>query len=80
MSNSPDSRFVAGLVAARVSPGKRYALLNNKFAIHNLHGETEKRVITDVGELRIVLTDDFQINLTGLPNLDEALKTLIDRQ
>ena len=80
MSNSPDSRFVAGLVAARVSPGKRYALLNNKFAVHNLHGETVRRVVPDVGELRTILTDDFQINLAGLPNLDQALQTLIDRQ
>ena len=80
MSNSPDSRFVAGLVAARVSPGKRYALLNNKFAVHNLNGETVRRVIMDVGELRTVLTDNFHINLAGLPNLDQALQTLIDRQ
>jgi N-hydroxyarylamine O-acetyltransferase len=80
MSNSPDSRFVAGLVAARVSPGKRYALLNNKFAVHSLYGETVKRVITDVGEFRKVLADDFQINLTGLTNLDHALQELINRQ
>jgi len=79
MSNSPDSRFVAGLVAARVSPGKRYALLNNKFAVHNLNGETVKRVITDVDEFRTVLMNDFHINLTGLPKLDEALQSLIDR-
>ena len=46
LSTHPASRFVTGLLAARPSPDRRYALLNNQFTIHHRNGGKERRLIT----------------------------------
>jgi len=79
VSTHPDSRFVKGFVAAKVAPGKRYALLNNNLAIHHLGGETERRLLSSIAELRTVLENDFIINLAAVPNLNVVLQAIIER-
>jgi N-hydroxyarylamine O-acetyltransferase len=76
VSTHPNSHFLARLLAARPAPGRRYALNNAEFAIHHLHGETERRVLTSAAEVREVLTGPFQIELPGTPELDAVLTRL----
>jgi N-hydroxyarylamine O-acetyltransferase len=76
LSNHPNSRFVTGLIAARTTPDRRYALNNNEFAIHHLNGPTERRTLASAPELREVLAGAFRINLPTAPELDAALQRL----
>src|SRR5204863_4246721 len=76
VSSHPQSRFVNGLIAARAMPDRRYALLNNEFAVHYLNGRTERRVLTEPSEIRGVLQGPFRIALPAAPQLDTALQRL----
>jgi N-hydroxyarylamine O-acetyltransferase len=78
LSNNPSSHFVTGLIAARPDADRRYALRNNQLAIHHLHGDTERRVLTTVAELRATLQDALRITLPETPALDPALQRLIE--
>jgi N-hydroxyarylamine O-acetyltransferase len=77
LCHHPKSRFVNNLIAARAEPGRRYALLNNEFAIHNLNGETDRRILSSVAELREALKDAFRITLPDAPELNPVLERLI---
>ncbi|HEY2383757.1 MAG TPA: arylamine N-acetyltransferase [Terriglobia bacterium] len=77
VSCHPKSRFVNALIAARPARDRRYALLNNEFAIHYLNGETERRVLTTVSELRGVLQDEMRLELPATPEVDAALQKLV---
>ena len=77
ISTNPNSRFVKGLLAARATEGRRYALHNNVFAVHNLGGETERRLVTDALELRELLQTTFRIRLPLAPTLDGLLERLV---
>lgn len=79
LSNHPDSRFVTGLIAARPAPRRRYALYNNEFAVHNLNGKTEHRLLATAAELRETLEDAFQLRLPNAPGLGAALDRLTAR-
>ena len=76
VSSHPKSRFVNGLIVARVERGKRYALANNEFAEH-YRGGTERRKLESVGEIRKVLKDTFRLSLPEAPELDMVLQRLI---
>jgi N-hydroxyarylamine O-acetyltransferase len=76
VSTHPDSIFVNGLLAARADPDKRYALGNNELSVHRLNGESEKRTLRTVAELRDALTDLFKLRLADLEGLDPALARL----
>lgn len=77
VSCHPQSRFVTRLIAARPARDRRYALLNNEFAVHFLDGRTERRTLTKVSELREVLEGPIGVKLPEGPKLDEALQRLI---
>lgn len=77
LSNHPNSHFITGLIAARSTPDRRYALRNNELAIHYLYGGTERQTISSVPALRSTLEEIFKLNLTKLPELDPALQRLI---
>jgi N-hydroxyarylamine O-acetyltransferase len=79
LSNNPNSHFVTGLMAARPDADRRFALRNNQLAIHYLNGDTERRVLTTVAELRAILQDAFHITLPATPDLDLALQRLIEQ-
>ena len=79
VSCHPKSRFVNGLIAARAARDRRYALLNNEFAVHYLNGKTERRVLTTVAEIREVLEGPFGLILPAAPELDSALQRLAHR-
>ena len=78
LSNHPSSHFVTGLMAARPDTDCRYALRNNQLTIHHLKGDSERRMLTTVAELRAVLEDAFHITLPATSELDPALQRLIE--
>ncbi|NGZ12031.1 MAG: arylamine N-acetyltransferase [Nitrospira sp. LK70] len=77
VSTHPNSRFVAGLLAARPAPDRRYGLLNNQLTVHHRAGGKDRRLITSVTEMRETLEGEFRIVLPNAPELDEALARLI---
>jgi N-hydroxyarylamine O-acetyltransferase len=76
LSNNPESHFVQRLIAARTAPQKRYALRQNELAIHELNGETMRRVLKSAEELRDVLSGTFGIGLPQSRELDEKLQEI----
>ena len=76
LSTYPQSRFVTNLVAARSEPGRRYALLNRELAIHELRGETHRRVLQDAAELARTLQEIFLIDLPADERIERALARL----
>lgn len=79
LSNHPDSQFVTTLIAARPDRDRRYALHNNEFAVHHLHGRTERRLLTSAAELRSTLESAFRLTLPDVPELGTALERVISR-
>jgi len=76
VSTHPASIFVNGLLAARTTPDRRYALRNNQMAVHHLHGGTDKRSLATAAEIREALQNEFRLTLPDAPGLDEALTRL----
>jgi N-hydroxyarylamine O-acetyltransferase len=76
LSTHPRSHFLAGLIAARVEPDRRYALHNASLAVHHLGGDTERTVLGSAAELRGVLGDTFGITLPDGAEVDAALERL----
>ena len=72
-STHPASHFRSMLVAARPVPGGRYALSNNQLAIHHIGAPSERRVLTNVQEVRQVLESMFGLTLPAAAELDPAL-------
>jgi N-hydroxyarylamine O-acetyltransferase len=79
LSNNRSSHFVTGLMAARPDVERRYALRNSQFAVHHLNGDIERRALTSVAEFRSALAKAFQISLPETPDLDRALRRLVEQ-
>ena len=77
LGHHPESIFVKGLVCARADLDRRYALRGARFAIHHRDDRTERRLITEVSDLKRVLTEDFRIPLATSPALDAALARIV---
>ena len=77
LSNHPESQFVTGLMAARAEPDRRYALRNNRLAVHHRNGRTEQQVLSSVAEMRRTLEGAFHLRLPDTPDLDAALTRLV---
>jgi N-hydroxyarylamine O-acetyltransferase len=73
-STHPTSRFVNNLVVARTLPDRRYALFNGEFAVHHLHGSTERRTLASAAELRESLERDFLLPVPDTPEVNAALR------
>ena len=80
LAHHPESRFVRNLVGARPAPDRRYALLNNEFAVHHRDGPSERRVLENVADLRDVLENSLLIELPDVPQLDGALQRALERR
>lgn len=77
LSAHPASHFRTSLMAARPAAARRYALLNNKFAVHHLNAPTEQRILTTSAELREVLQSAFKLRLPEDHELEAALVRVI---
>jgi N-hydroxyarylamine O-acetyltransferase len=76
LSTHPSSHFRHGLMAARSAADRRHALMNRSYAVHHLGGDSERRVLETVEELRRVLEEALRITLPDDPELDRALERL----
>ena len=77
LANFPQSQFVTGLIAARADDGVRYALRNTRYAVHR-GGDTERRLVKTVAEMKELLNGPFRIPLPAHPELDARLQRMID--
>ncbi|MCB0109962.1 MAG: arylamine N-acetyltransferase [Caldilineaceae bacterium] len=73
----PTSHFISGISAARVAPGRRYALRDNKLSIHHTGGASEERLLTSVAALRELLDQTFHITIPTEVDANAALQPLI---
>ena len=78
LANFPQSQFVTGILAARAGADARHALRNTRYAIHHRGGETERRHLGSVEELKAVLSGPMQIPLPVHPELDARLQRVIE--
>jgi len=74
LCNFPESPFLQNLMAARVTPDRRYALLNNRLTTYHRCGESEQITLTSPGDLREVLEGVLQIVLPEDPGLEAVLE------
>jgi N-hydroxyarylamine O-acetyltransferase len=78
LAHFPQSQFVTGILAARADPDRRHTLRNTRYSIHHASGETERRHLGSVAELKAVLQGPFRIPLPAHPDLDTRLQKVID--
>jgi N-hydroxyarylamine O-acetyltransferase len=78
LSNHPESHFVRRLIAARTDERRRYALLDNELAVHELGEETERRKVTSAAELRGVLRETFRIAVPESPDVEGKLSQIAE--
>src|SRR6185437_2685665 len=76
LANHPESPFASRLMAARVTPDRRYGLLNNRLSIHPLQGDSEQVTFSDASQLRQALEGTFGIQLPDDPGLDALLRRM----
>jgi N-hydroxyarylamine O-acetyltransferase len=79
VSTHPGSHFVTSLIAARADQRRRYALRNSQLSIHHLGGERDRYVLNTVGKMRAALQDLFRIALPDTPELDVALRRIVEQ-
>lgn len=79
VSTHPTSYFTQNLAAARIDRGKRFALRNQDFTVHETGGESTTRRIDSVSEIRLTLENVFQISLPQSEKLDEVLLKILSR-
>jgi N-hydroxyarylamine O-acetyltransferase len=78
LANNPQSQFVTGILAARADIGRRHTLRNTRYSIHSSNGETERRFIGSVAEMKSVLQGPMQIPLPQPADLDARFQKVID--
>ncbi|HUP98419.1 MAG TPA: arylamine N-acetyltransferase [Usitatibacter sp.] len=78
LANFPQSQFVTGIIAARADADCRHALRNTRYAIHYRGGETQRRHLGSVEELKAVLSGPMRIPLPAHPELDARLQKVVD--
>jgi N-hydroxyarylamine O-acetyltransferase len=77
LCHHPESPFVNNLMVARVTPERRYGLLNNRLSIHHRQGDSEQVVLTTAAELRATLEGPCNIRLPDDPGLEGLLERFI---
>ena len=70
----PESPFVKNLMAARVTPGCRYALFNNRLTTHYLNGEGVQMTLASARDLRAALEGELGIVLPEDAGLEAVLE------
>lgn len=77
LSTNPRSHFRTGLIAARVVPGRRFALSGARLSIHPAEGESEVRELASAREVIEVLEETFGIRTAEIPTLEQAVARLL---
>lgn len=76
LSHHPQSHFVTGLVAARPTADRRFALGGRTLSVHHTGGPIERQNLASPGEIRAALEERFMLDTSGLPDLDAHLTRL----
>ncbi|KKB76395.1 hypothetical protein VW29_20195 [Devosia limi DSM 17137] len=79
LSTDPASKFRQDLRVALSPEGKRLALLENRLTVHGPEGQTDQRFITNVADMREVLSETFGMGLPAAELLDPKLQAIIDK-
>jgi N-hydroxyarylamine O-acetyltransferase len=70
----PDAPYQGNIIAARPGPDRtRITMFNRRVTVRHATGEADRRHLQDEAEFRIVLRDEFGLNMT-----DEEIRTCID--
>ncbi len=77
LSRDPHSHFVTGLAVARAMPDGRYSLRDRNFTFRGLDGRIEKRRLAGVVDLRGVLENTFELDITDMPGLEARFAALV---
>jgi N-hydroxyarylamine O-acetyltransferase len=77
LGNFPQSHFVTTVVVARSPSGLRHTLRGNRYQIHHVGGETERRFLKSVNEFLEVLEGPFEIRVPRSAKLEEKLAGVI---
>jgi N-hydroxyarylamine O-acetyltransferase len=75
-STYPDSHFLHGLIVARTLADRRLGLRNREFAVHPMGGESVRRTLHGLAEIKQVLQEQFGIRLPIHAELDHRLDAL----
>jgi len=78
LSTWPQSQFVTGIIAARADVQSRHVLRNTRYQVHHRGGETERRNVGSVAEIKALLAGPLQISLPAHPELDRRLQKMVD--
>jgi len=78
LSTWPQSQFVTGIIAARADVQSRHVLRNTRYQVHHRGGETERRHVGSVAEIKALLAGPLQISLPAHPELDRRLQKMVD--
>ena len=76
LANHPESHFVSSLMLARPDADRRFALNGRMLSVYHLGGPAECRELDSPAAIRDALIEHFQLDLSGLPDLDQALRRL----
>lgn len=79
LSHHPQSHFLTGLMAARVEPGVRYALRDNRLAVHRIGEPSRSRRLDSAAGLRRAHEGELAIALPDASGLDALLARLARR-
>ena len=77
VSTHPESTFVVGLTAARVTDDARWNMRGRNRAVH-ANGSTEKTRFDTAAEVCHALTDRFGIDLSGLGDVEARVAEVLD--
>jgi len=80
LEHHSSSPFLHSLVAARVAPDRRYALLNNRLSVHHVRGSSEQITLSSAAELRAALTETLRIRLPEGAGVAELLERVTASQ
>ena len=78
VSTHPESVFVVGLSAARVTDDARWNLRGRNLAVHGRDGSSTRTSLRSADEVIEVLQRDFGINLDGVNGLRERVEEVLD--
>lgn len=76
-SANPSSHFTFSLIAALSPPGRRLALRNFEYSIHNFGGTSERRLLKDPEQVCQILERDFGLSLPDRDHLARRLEEIL---
>lgn len=76
-SAHPQSPFVSGVILARPEPGRRHALRNARYSVHEIGGATHTRQLSGVEEFRAVVQESFKLPLPADPVFEQTLARIL---